>query len=208
MLALSLLLAGAFAAGLLATPPGASLHASCAPRRAAAVVMGRKGRPRAPGGPGGGAVGAMPQQEFREPDAPPDGTPLFYLYARNPKTRVMWYPVSVLRGDGQSKGLVGAWLGSPLAKGVFKERLDEGVARSIFESERRLTDMARQQYPAIKKLPSLEWGYKIVATGVSTAVAKGELPEQKVQMVTKELMQQESWADKAQKAAKSMLGQA
>ena len=46
------------------------------------------------------------------------------------------------------------------------------------------------------------------STGVSTAVAKGELPEQKVQMVTKELMQQESWADKAQKAAKSMLGQA
>jgi hypothetical protein len=51
---------------------------------------------------------------MREPQAPPDGTPLFYLYARNPKTRVMWYPVSVLRGDQQSKGLISAWLGSPI----------------------------------------------------------------------------------------------
>lgn len=52
--------------------------------------------------------------QMREPEAPPDGTPLFYLYARNPKTRVMWYPVSMLRGDQQSKGLISAWLGSPI----------------------------------------------------------------------------------------------
>eukprot|EP00962_Isochrysis_galbana_P000130 scaffold34_cov124-Isochrysis_galbana.AAC.9 len=138
---------------------------------------------------------------MRDPVAPPDGTPLFYLYARNPKTRVMWYPVSILRGDQQSKGLISAWLGSPvgtlwlslaaslaptcrgsrpyrfptlpchvIGKSVFKDRLDEGIARSIFESERRLTDMARQQYPAIKKIQQLEFGYKLVDRAVNEKV--------------------------------------
>lgn len=55
-------------------------------------------------------------------------------------------------------------------KSVFKDRLDEGIARSIFESERRLTDMARQQYPAIKKIRQLEWGYKLVDRDVNEKV--------------------------------------
>ena len=27
-----------------------------------------------------------------------------------------WYPVSAMKGDGQSKGLINAWLGAPIAK--------------------------------------------------------------------------------------------
>jgi len=91
-------------------------------------------------------------------------------------------------------------------KSVFKDRLDEGIARSIFESERRLTDMARQQYPAIKKIRQLEWGYKLVDRDVNEKVAKGELEEQKVLMVTKDMVQ-DSWADKAMKSARGLLGQ-
>lgn len=53
---------------------------------------------------------------------------------------------------------------------MFKDRLDEGIARSIFESERRLTDMARQQYPAIKKIQKLEFGYKLVDRSVNEKV--------------------------------------
>ena len=37
-----------------------------------------------------------------------------------------------MKGDGQSKGLINAWLSSPIAKGVFKERLDQGMARRCF----------------------------------------------------------------------------
>jgi hypothetical protein len=101
-----------------------------------------------------------------------------------------------MKGDGQSKGLINAWLSSPFAKvrrcaleaqspsraagffsfdaagtrplraraqSVFKNRLDSGMAQSIFESERRLSSMAVEQYSHMKKLKQkLEWGYKIV----------------------------------------------
>ena len=56
------------------------------------------------------------------------------------------------RRDAQSKGLISAWINSPFAKGVFKDRLDEGMARSIFDSERRLAEMAVQQIYAAQGL--------------------------------------------------------
>ena len=74
------------------------------------VVCGRKGRPKMPGG--GGAF-AQPQQ--RQPEPSPDGMPNFYLYCRSGPGKP-WYPVSMMKGDGQSKGLINAWLGSPVAK--------------------------------------------------------------------------------------------
>ena len=95
--------------------------------------------------------------------APADGTPLFYLYCRTAPGKP-WYPVSAMKGDGQSKGLVDAWLGSPFAKSVFKDRLDQGMARSIFDSERRLADMAVTQYAQLKdSKPRLQWGFKILS---------------------------------------------
>ena len=46
---------------------------------------------------------------------------------------------------------------------MFKNRLDSGMAQSIFESERRLSSMAVEQYSHMKKMKqNLEWGYKIV----------------------------------------------
>ena len=141
-------------------------------RRLGEVHAGRKGRPRMPGGP----AGAMPQQQMvREPEYSPDGTPVFYLYCRNPKSRVMWYPISSMRGDGQSKALIAAWLNAPIGKGVMRSRLDEGMARSIFESERRLSSMARKQYPSLKNIRELEWGYKVLDRDVAAKEAAGEL---------------------------------
>ena len=119
-----------------------------------------------------------------------------------------WYPVSAMKGDGQSKGLINAWLGAPIAKvragpakpplrvprngsqklaaaypcvvrhaaaaclqDVFKNRLDSGMAQSIFESERRLSSMAAEQYTHMKKLQSrLEWGYKVVDNEIMCVV--------------------------------------
>ena len=147
-------------------------------------------------------AGMMSQQiaqQQQKPELPSDGTPLFYLYCRNPKSKVMWYPVSMMRGDGQSKGLVGAWVNAPFGKNVFKDRLDEGMARSIFESERRLTDMARQQYPSLKKLRSLEWGYKVIDRDIMAKVESKEMDEPTTQVVTRSMFE-DSMIEKAKKA--------
>ena len=172
-----------------------------APRRPT-VLVGRKGKPV--GGAAGMPAGMMPNRQQMaggpaQPEMPEDGTPVFYLYCRNPKSKVMWYPVSMMRGDGQSKGLVGAWVNSPFAKGVFKDRLDEGMARSIYESERRLTEMARQQYPSLKKLRELEWGYKVMDKEIMAKVAAKEMDEPKTQVVNKAMFE-ESFLEKAKRA--------
>ena len=148
MLPRRLLLAAALLTGAAAFSPSGGLIAPSRSSRCAAVSMGRKGRPRGPSGVGAGQPSAM-QQQMRTPTPPSDGTPMFYLYCRTAPGKP-WYPVSAMKGDGQSKGLIGAWLNSPLGKGVFKDRLDEGVARSIFESERRLGNLAVEQYSILK----------------------------------------------------------
>jgi len=111
----------------------------------------------------------------------------------------MNYPVSMMRGDGQAKSLVNAWINSPFGKGIFKNRLDAGMAKSIFESERRLADLARRQYPALKKQRELEWGFKIVDYDLQAKVAKGEMEEPKITFVTRDMVE-ESFIEKARKA--------
>mmetsp|Transcript_46579 Transcript_46579/g.76995 ORF Transcript_46579/g.76995 Transcript_46579/m.76995 type:complete len:202 (+) Transcript_46579:1-606(+) len=173
------------------SPPGNVRPPTCRRRALDTLVAGRKGRPNMPGS-------SMPQQQIREPETPPDGTPVFYLYCRT-ASKVMWYPVSSMRGDGQSQGLINAWLNSPFAKGVFKNRLDEGMARSIFESERRLNEMARKQYPMLKKVGKLEWGYKVLQRDIVAKEAAGELEKQKIVVVTKEMVK-DSMIEQARKA--------
>jgi hypothetical protein len=112
--------------------------------------MGRKGRPK---GAGPGGIGAQQQmQQRRAPDAPTDGSVLFYLYTRSGQNKP-WYPVSAMKGDAKAKGLLSAWLNAPFGKSVFKDRLDEGMARTIFESERRLAGMAVEQYAQLTATP-------------------------------------------------------
>merc|ERR1712139_460048 len=95
------------------------------------------------------------------PQAQADGMPVFYIYCRTGPGQ-FWYPVSAFKGDGKAKSLVNAWLDSPFAKGVFKEIVEENIARSIFESEKRLAGLAVQQYGHLKAIKTkLQWGYKI-----------------------------------------------
>lgn len=108
--------------------------------------------------------------------------------------------------DGQSKGLINAWLGSPFAKGVFKDRLDEGMARSIFDSERRLAQMAVEQYTQLKDYKArLQWGFKIMDKDVMAKEAAGEIEEQKIVPVSKSMLN-DSPLDQAKKAAENLLG--
>ena len=69
---------------------------------------------------------------------------------------------------------------------VFKNRLDEGMARSIFDSERRLAEMACQQYAQLKDYKSrLQWGFKILDADVMAKEASGEIEKQKIVAVNK-----------------------
>ena len=82
------------------------------PLRPQAIVMGRKGRPSSPAGmqapgPQQGAAARIDPRRARRA--------VFYLYCRTGPGKP-WYPVSAMKGDGQSKGLIGAWLNSPFGK--------------------------------------------------------------------------------------------
>jgi hypothetical protein len=106
-----------------------------------------------------------------------------------------------MKGDGQSKGLVNAWLNSPVAKGVFKDRLDEGMAKSIFESERRLASMAIEQFKQLKNYQSrLQWGFKIISTELMAKEAAGEVEEQKIVPVSRNMIK-DGILEQAQAAA-------
>ena len=184
----------------LVRPPSPGAAASGSSRSALdAVCMGRKGRPTMPQGMGG------PQQmQARSPDVPSDGTPIFYLYCRTGPGKP-WYPVSAMKGDGQSKGLVNAWLNSPLAKGVFKDRLDEGMARSIFDSERRLADMAVEQYRQLRDAKArLQWGFKAISKEILVKEASGEIEKVKIVPVNKGMINN-GVLEQAQAAASGLL---
>ena len=157
------------------------LHASCAPRTNG-VFAGRKGRPS-------GQQLGMQGQQMAGPRGPPeDGSSLFYLYCRAER-KDLWYPVSVLQSDSQAQGLINAWLNAPIAKGVFKDRLDEGMARSIFESERQLADMAVRTHPNLSKFKSrLGWGYKIINKEIAAKEASGEMEKQKTVPVFRDMV--------------------
>jgi hypothetical protein len=165
-------------------------------QRAWPVLMGRKGRPSYSAGMQGGGQ----QMQQRPPGPPADGSSIFYLYCRSAPGKP-WYPVSAMKGDGQSKGLINAWLSSPIAKGVFKERLDQGMARSIYDSERRLAEMAVQQQPLLKKDKArLEWGFKILDKDVAAKEAAGEIEEQTIVVVNKEMTKNVGIMNQAQDA--------
>ena len=144
----------------------------------------------------------MQQQGMQQQaqSAPTDGIPVFYLYCRTGQGKP-WYPVSAMKGDGQSKGLINAWLNSPVAKGVFKDRLDEGMARSIFDSERRLAEMATEQYRQLNEYKArLQWGFKILDKDLVAKEARGEIEKQKIIPVNKGMLK-EGILDQAKSAA-------
>ena len=105
-----------------------------------------------------------------------------------------------MNGDAQANGLIGAWLNAPLAKDVFKTRLDEGMAKSIFESERQLGEMAIRAHPSLTKYKNrLGWGYKMVSKDIAKKEASGAIEKQKVTQVFKDMVK-EGWIDQAKKA--------
>ena len=149
-------------------------------------------------------MGGMQQQQQAQQGPPPEGQSIFYLYCRTGPGKP-WYPVSAMKGDGQSKGLINAWLNSPVGKSVFKDRLDEGMARSIYDSERRLAGMAVEQYRQLKDSQSrLQWGFKINDADVLRKEQSGEIEKQKIVPVSKAMIEKGSIADQATALASNL----
>ena len=130
------------------------------------------------------------QMQQQAPQAQADGMPVFYIYCRTAPGKP-WYPVSAFKGDGKAKSLVNAWLDSPFGKGMFKEKVEENIARSIFESEKRLAGLAVQQYGQLKAVKTkLQWGYKIVDQNLEKKEEEGKIEKQKIEQVTKAMVKE------------------
>ena len=107
-----------------------------------------------------------------------------------------------MQGDGQSKALVQAWINTPFAKGLFRDRLDEGMARSIFDSERRLSKMAVEQYKQLKPNQSrLQYGFKAISIDILAKEASGEIEKVKIVPVNKGMLKEGGLIQQAQGAA-------
>ena len=80
------------------------------------------------------------------------------------------------------------------------------MAQSIFDSERRLAQMAVEQYTQLKDYKArLQWGFKIMDKDVYAKEAAGEIEEQKIVAVSKSMIK-DGLLDRAKKAAGGLLG--
>jgi Family of unknown function (DUF6523) len=136
-------------------------------------------RPPQPPPPSRGATptemkkgGSRYQQPLRprRPDdpfkAPEDGTPIFAISVRSPRTKI-WYPLGAVPGDKRSKTLVDA-LKTGWGRAIYQTTLDKGIAQTVYGKDRsRLLQTALRQYPQLKQHErNLEFGYKISAKGL------------------------------------------
>lgn len=123
----------------------------------------------------------MPQSpQQQNPPLPEDGTPVFALFVRTPRTKI-WYPLGGVKGDDRSKNLVNALKGG-IARGMYEQALDRGMAQTLYGKDNsRFLQTALRMYPQLKRYAAeLEFGYKILAKG---------LDEQPTKPVSKEMAQ-------------------
>lgn len=122
----------------------------------------------------------MPQQPQRQQNVPlpEDGTPVFALFVRTPRTKI-WYPLGGVKGDNRSKNLANALKGG-IARGMYQNALDRGMAQTLYgKDSNRFLQNAIRLYPQLKKFTKeLEYGYKMSAVGME---------EQKTRVVSKEM---------------------
>ena len=127
----------------------------------------------------------MEQQQMAQGDD--DGVPTFNIFVRSQKAKV-WYPCGALKGDPKATALVNAWQGNFL-RGLYKSQLDKGVARSIFDGEKRLVGTVLRSDPQLKESKNeLEFGYKVSVKGIEETVGK-----QEVTLVTRDMLK--GWLD-------------
>jgi hypothetical protein len=100
---------------------------------------------------------------------PEDGTPIFSIFVRSPRSKI-WFPLGSVAGDDRSKTLVSA-LKSGWGKALYQNSLDKGIAQTVYgQGEKRFLETALRQYPQLKKSEKvLEFGYKVAALDLEDA---------------------------------------
>mmetsp|Transcript_134053 Transcript_134053/g.231855 ORF Transcript_134053/g.231855 Transcript_134053/m.231855 type:complete len:247 (-) Transcript_134053:76-816(-) len=182
------------AAGVRSLAGDAMQHHS----RVTEVYMGSKGGPSR-------ATNYMQRQRPQQslPEAPPDGTPIFFLYVRSGDGKP-WYPISQFNGDATAKALIYGWTGAWFANGLFKEQLDKSMANSVFESERRMKDLSVSVYKHLSNnKPRLQFGYKPISTEIKKKVAAGKFADPGIYPVNREMIKKGWFKD-----AKDMMNKA
>lgn len=103
---------------------------------------------------------AQPDSAMKLPE---DGTPVFSIFVRSPRSKI-WFPLGAVAGDARSKTLVNA-LKSGWGKVLYQNSLDKGIAQTVYGAEGgRFMQTALRQYPQLKKSEKqLEFGYRVAA---------------------------------------------
>ena len=129
---------------------------------------------------------AMREQMFGDDS---DGFPVFTVYVRS-KTAKVWYPGGSLKGDGRSKSLVESWRDNTLMlKDQYKNSLDGGMAKSIFDDKQKFTSSLVRMYPQLKKSQNdLEFGYTVKLPGLQEQMEKeGRKDELKITLLKEDM---------------------
>lgn len=118
------------------------------------------------------------------------GVPVFKVFVR-PKVGGLWIPCGDLAGDQRATALVNAWTAGFMS-GMYKEQLDQGIAKSIFSQESTFINGLIENYKPFKRFKpaDLEFGYKIDFEGLEE-----KMGEQRIQVITREM--EKGWFDKA-----------
>lgn len=119
-----------------------------------------------------------PQRPDSAVKVPEDGTPIFSIFVRSPRSQI-WFPLGAVAGDKRSKTLVDA-LKSGWGRALYQNSLDKGIAQTVYGAERgRFLQTAVRQYPQLKKSEKvLEFGYKVSAV---------DLEEGKTRVIDKDM---------------------
>ena len=127
------------------------------------------------------------------------GVPVFKVFVR-PKVGGLWIPCGDLAGDQRATALVNAWTAG-FMQGMYKDQLDQGIAKSIFAQEATFISGLIENYKPFKKFKpaDLEFGYKIDFEGLEE-----KMGEQKVMVITREM--EKGWLDKAKDSFASSFG--
>ena len=85
----------------------------------------------------------------------------------------MWYPCGSFKGDEKSKALAKSYADGGMMSGISEKQLDGGIAGSLYQDMKRLTESVVRSYPQLRKSRNdLEWGYKLAFDGLSEDKAK------------------------------------
>ncbi len=119
----------------------------------------------------------------------PKDVPVFNIFAKGNGSFYDWVPCGSFVGEKSAGNLVNAW-SSGFMTDMYKNQLDQGIARSIFSQEEALVKAIQENVRIYRKLPKEQiiFGYKIEFEGLEEKMGK-----QNITILTKGM--EKSWLD-------------